>query len=103
MFFRGGVDTPVYTLKLHLYTRFLAACASAIAQRNHLFCLKHQNESSILTAMLRQASDHCKNIKSAKLDLVIYKGVYDLLETCLSRVTKVNKSKSVTLFNDPEL
>ena len=74
MFLRVGVDTPVYTLKPHLYIWFLAACAAAIAQRNHFFYLKHQNESSVLTAMLRQASDHCKSIKSANLILLYARG-----------------------------
>ena len=47
---------------------FPQVCAATIAQRNHFFCLKQQNKSSTLKTMFRQASDHCKSVRSAKLD-----------------------------------
>ena len=47
---------------------FSAACAAAIAHRNHFFRLYQQNKSSEFKVNFRQASNRCKRVlEAAKL------------------------------------
>ena len=63
---QAGIDVyishPKYQVKPHSSSWFLAACATAIAHRNHLFLLYHQNKSSKSKVEFRQASNHCQRI-----------------------------------------
>ena len=47
---------------------FSAACAAAMVNRNHLFCLYQKDKSSESKVKFRQASNHCKRVlEGAKL------------------------------------
>ena len=54
------VRINVHQVKLHSW--FSAACATAIADRNHFFCLFQQSKSSESIVKFRQDSNHCKKI-----------------------------------------
>ena len=56
-----------YQVKSHSSPWFSAACAAAIAHRNHFFHLHQQNKSES-KVKFRQASNHCKRLlEAAKL------------------------------------
>ena len=58
----------MYQVKPHSYPWFLAACAAAIAHRNHFLRLYQQNKSSESKVKFRQASNCCKRVlETAKL------------------------------------
>ena len=54
-----------YQVKPHSSPWFSAACAAAIVQRNHFFCLYQQNKSSKSKVKFRQANNHCKRVLGA--------------------------------------
>ena len=57
-----------YQVKPHSSPWFSAACAAAIVQRNHFFCLYQQNKSSESKVKFRLASNRCKRVlEAAKL------------------------------------
>ena len=67
-----GIDVYIphrkYQVKPQSSPWFSAACAAAIVQRNHFFCLYQQNKSSESKEKFRQASNHCKKVlEAAKL------------------------------------
>ena len=67
-----GIDVYVphrkYQVKPHSSPWFSAACAAAIVDRNHFFCLYQQNKSSESKVKFRQASNRCKRVlEAAKL------------------------------------
>ena len=67
-----GIDVYIphrnYQVKPHSSPWFSAACAAAVAYRNHFFHLYQQNKSSTSKAKFRQASNHCKGVlEAAKL------------------------------------
>ena len=52
----------------HIPPWFSAACAAAIAHRNHFFCLYQKDKSSASKLNFRQASNCCKKVlEAAKL------------------------------------
>ena len=56
------------SFKPHSSPWFSAACAAAIIQRDHLFCLYQQNKSSESKIKFRQASNCCRRVlEAAKL------------------------------------
>ena len=51
---------------------FSAACAAAIVQRNHFFCLYQQNKFFESKVKFRQASNCCKKVcEAAKLNMLL--------------------------------
>ena len=67
-----GIDVYIphrkYQVKPHSFPWFLAACATAIVHRNHLFRLYQKDKSSDSKVKFRQASNHCKRVlEAAKL------------------------------------
>ena len=57
-----------YQVKPHSSPWFSAACAAAIAHRNHFCCFYQQNKSSESKVKFKQASNHCKRVlEAAKL------------------------------------
>ena len=67
-----GIDAYIrhrkYHVKPHSFPWFLAACATAIVHRNHLFRLYQKDKSSDSKVKFRQASNHCKRVlEAAKL------------------------------------
>ena len=71
-----GIDVYIphhkYQVKPHSSPWFSAACAAAIVQRNHFFCLYQQNKSSEYKVKFRPASNHCKRVlEAAKLVMVL--------------------------------
>ena len=69
---QAGIDVYIphrkYQVRSHSSPWFSAACAAAIARRNHFFCLYQQNQSSESKVKLRQASNRCRMIlEAAKL------------------------------------
>ena len=67
--FKVGIDVYIphhkYQVKPHSSSWFPAACAAAIAHRNHFFCLYQQNKSSGSKVKFRQASNYCKKVLEA--------------------------------------
>ena len=61
-----GIDvyTPhhKYQVKPHSSPWFSAACAAAIAHRNHFVCLYQKNKSAESKVKFRQASNYCKRV-----------------------------------------
>ena len=67
-----GIDVYIphrkYQVKPHSSPCFSAACAAAIAHRNHFFRLYQKNKSSASKVKFRQASNRCKRVlEAAKL------------------------------------
>ena len=67
-----GIDVYIhhhnYQVKPHSSPWFSAACAAAIAHRNHFFRLYQREKSSDSKVKFRQASNHCKRVlEAAKL------------------------------------
>ena len=67
-----GIDVYIphrkYQVKPHSSPWFSAACAAAIAHRNHFFCLYQKDKSSDSKVKFRQASNRCKRVlEAAKL------------------------------------
>ena len=67
-----GIDVYIphrkYQVKPHSSPWFSAACAAAIAHRNHFFCLYQREKSSDSKVKFRQASNRCKRVlEAAKL------------------------------------
>ena len=67
-----GIDVYIlhgkYQVKPHSSSWFSAACAAAIAHRNHFFCLYQKDKSSDSTVKFRQASNCYKRVlEAAKL------------------------------------
>ena len=67
-----GIDVYIphrkYQVKPHSSPWFSAACAAAIAHRNHFFRLYQREKSSDSKVKFRQASNHCKSVlEAAKL------------------------------------
>ena len=67
-----GIDVYIphhnYQVKPHSSPWFSAACAAAIAHRNHFFRLYQKDKSSDSKVKFRQASNHCKRVlEAAKL------------------------------------
>ena len=67
-----GIDVYIphrkYQVKPYSFQWFSAACAAAIAHRNHFFRLYQQNKSSESKVKFRQASNCCKRVlEAAKL------------------------------------
>ena len=64
-----GIDVYIphkkYQVKPHLSPWFSAACAAAIAHRNHFFRLYQKGKSSDSKVKSRQASNHCKKVLEA--------------------------------------
>ena len=57
-----------YHVKPHSLLSFSAACAAAIAHRNHFFVFTNRNESSAYKVKFRWASICCKRVlEAAKL------------------------------------
>ena len=57
-----------YQVKPHSSPWFSAACAAAVAHRNHFFRLYQKDKSSASKVKFRQASNHCKSVlEAAKL------------------------------------
>ena len=62
------IPHPKYQIKPHSSPWFSAACAAAIAHRNHFFCLCQQNKSSKSKVKFRPARNCCKRVlEAAKL------------------------------------
>ena len=61
-----GIDVYIphrkYQVKPHSSPWFSAACAAAIVNRNHFFCLNQQNKSSESKVKFRQASNHYERV-----------------------------------------
>ena len=67
-----GIDLCIphrkYQVKPHSCPWFSAACAAAIAHRNHFFRLYQKDKSSASKVNFRQDSNHCKRVlEAAKL------------------------------------
>ena len=67
-----GIDVYIthrnYQVKPHSFPWFSAACAAAIAHRNHFFRLYQRDKSSASKAKFRQVSNRCKRVlEAAKL------------------------------------
>ena len=64
--FQVGIDAYIphckYQINPHSCPWFSAACASAILDRNHFFCLYQQNKSSESKVKFRQAINLCKSV-----------------------------------------
>ena len=64
-----GIDVYIphrkYQVKPHSSPWFSAACAAAIAHRNHFFHLYQKDKSSASKVKFRQASNHCKRVLEA--------------------------------------
>ena len=64
-----GIDVYIphmkYQVKPHPPSWFSAACAAAIAHRNHFFCLCQKNKSSASKVKFRQAINRCKRALEA--------------------------------------
>ena len=57
-----------YQIKPHSSPWFSAACAAAIIDRNHFFCLHQQNKSSESKVKFTWVSNHCNSVlEAAKL------------------------------------
>ena len=62
------IDHRKYQVKSHSSPWFSAACAAAIAHRNHFFRLYQKDKSSASKVKFRQASNRCKRVlEAAKL------------------------------------
>ena len=73
-----------YQVKPHSSRWFSAACAAAIAHRNHFFRWHQQNKSSESKVKFRQASNRCKKVlEAAKLAYANKTRVHHLPETWL--------------------
>ena len=60
-----------YQVKPHQCLWFSAACAAAMAHRNHFYCLYQQIKSFESTVKFRWVSNHCKRVlEAAKLPYV---------------------------------
>ena len=101
-----------YQVKPQSSRRFSAACATAIVQRNHFFCLHQRIESSESKIRFRQTSNRCKRaLQAAKL---VYAnktkesipsqkfGSWDFWRIANSVLNK-DKSAIPPLFNSPEM
>ena len=67
-----GIDVYIphgkYQVKLHSPPWFSAACATALAHRNHFFHWYQQNKSPASKVKFKQISNHCEVfIEAAKL------------------------------------
>ena len=67
-----GIDVYIphrkYQVKPHSSPCFSAACAAAIAHRNHFFRLYQKNKSSASKVKFKQARNHCRRVlEAAKL------------------------------------
>ena len=67
-----GIDVYIphrkYQVRPHSSPWFSAACAAAMAHRNHFFCLYQREKSSDSKVKFRQASNRCKRVlEAAKL------------------------------------
>ena len=91
---------------------FSAACAAAIAHRNHFFHLYKQNKSSESKVKFRQASNHCKRVLEAAKLAYATKTKESITSQKLGsrdfwRIANsvLNKGKSAipSLFNSPEV
>ena len=51
-----------YQVKPHSSLWFSAACAAAIAHRDHFFCLYQKDKSSASKVNFRQANNRCKRV-----------------------------------------
>ena len=64
-----GIDIYIphrkYQVKLHSSPWFSAACAAAMAHRNHFFCLYQREKSSDSKVKFRQASNHSRRVLEA--------------------------------------
>ena len=109
-----GVNIPhcKYQVKPHSTPWFSAACAAALAHRNHFFCLHQKDKSSTSKIKFRQVSNRCKRVlKAAKLAYVnktkecITSKKYGSCDFWQIAITVLNKSKSAIppLFNSPEV
>ena len=85
-----GIDVCIphrkYEVKLHSSPWFSAACAAAVVQRKHFFCLYQKDKSSHSKVKFRQASNCCKRVLEAA-NIVLNKG----------------KSAIPPLFSSPEV
>ena len=99
-----------YQVKPHSSPWFSAACAAAIAHRNHFFCLYQQNKSSESKVKFRQATNICKRVlEAARLayktkesiasEKLGSKNFWEIANSVLNKV----KSAIPSLFNGPEL
>ena len=101
-----------YQVKPHLSPWFSAACAAAIAHRNHCFQLYQKYKFSALKVNFRQVSNHCKRVlEAAKLayanktkdSITSHKlGSHDFWQIANSVLNK-GKSAIPPLFNGPEV
>ena len=98
-------------MKPHSSPWFSAACAAAIAHRNHFFCLYQTEKSSDSKVKFRQASNHCKRVlEAAKLAYANKKesitsqklGSHDFWQIANSVLNK-GKSPIPPLSNGPEV
>ena len=83
-----GIDVYIphckYHVKPHSSPWFSAACAVAIAHRNHFFRLYQQKKSSESKLKFRQASNHCKRVlEAAKIAYATKTRVHHFPETWL--------------------
>ena len=98
-------------MKPHSSPWFSAACAAAIAHRNHFFCLYQTEKSSDSKVKFRQASNRCKRVlEAAKLAYANKKesitsqklGSHDFWQIANSNLNK-GKSPIPPLSNGPEV
>ena len=99
-------------VKSHSNPWFSAACAAAIAHRNHFLCLYQKDKSSASKVNFRQASDRCERVlEAAKLvyanktkeSITSQKpGSRDFWRIANSVLNK-GKSAILPLFNDSEV
>ena len=112
LFLAVYIPNRKYHFKPHLSPWFLAACAAAIVNRNHFFCLYQQNKSSETKVKFRQASHHCKRVLEVAKLAYAYKrkesitsqklGTHDFFQIANSVLNK-GKSAILPLFNSPEV
>ena len=111
-----GIDVYIphrkYQVKPHSSPWFSAACAAAIAHRNHFFRFYQQNKSSESKVKFRQASNRCKRVLEAAKLAYPTKTKESINSQKLGsrdfwRIANsvLNKGKSVIapLFNGPEV
>ena len=102
----------MYQVKSHSSPWFAAACAAAVAHKNHFFRLYRKDKSSASKVKFRQASNYCKSVlEAAKLvyanktkDSITSRklGSRDFWRIANSVLNK-GKSAIPPLFNGPEV
>ena len=111
-----GIDVYIphrkYQVKPHSSPWFSAACAAAIAHRNHSFRLHQKDKTSASKVNFRQASNRCKRVlEAAKLayanktkesitsQKLVFRDFWQIANSVLNK----GKSAIPSLFNGPEV